>query len=608
MKVIALVSGGKDSCFSMMEVTRLGHEVVAVANLCPLDPSCEDVDSHLLQTAAHSLVPLLASCLPFVPCFRRPLHGSSRSTELVYDVSVSGDEVADLELLLRTVCTALPHANAVCSGALLSNYQRIRVEHVRERKTLGKCVLLFCKVCEKLGLVSIAPLWERDQRSLLREMVLDRGVRAVLVKVASMGLLPSKHLGKDLSDLLPLLDECASKYGSSVCGEGGEYESFVLDCPLFANRIQIDSTQIIAGRDPIAPEGLLRVLEARVVAKTLDGVVVPQMYPIVIVEGDLKEAKKQDNVAIKGVDDEEKLVQRVWESQDQGFVQQIVLRSSSAEALCRAVAALQPLVFVEVYTPDMSSFKAWNSVYGQALKGLAMLPARAVVEPCKALNYLEVHVVRGRIDQSLRVQSWSFWAPACIGPYSQAVRAGPLCFLAGQIGLVPERMDLSAEESPAMCLKHATASSDRCGGTAPLAAIVYHVPEEMERNLPASLMALWIRVAALPRGAKVEIVGLSAAVVLREEWTGTTIAQDDQDVLVEIRSSKSVVIMHVQLKQLDTAAQTLERLSSFPNRRLVHQRLFVVKENVPANWPVNISVNVEGFSHGVVAAATFVFE
>jgi len=35
MQVVALVSGGKDSCYSMMVCERYGHKVVALANLMP---------------------------------------------------------------------------------------------------------------------------------------------------------------------------------------------------------------------------------------------------------------------------------------------------------------------------------------------------------------------------------------------------------------------------------------------------------------------------------------------------------------------------------------------------------------------------------------------
>ena len=35
LKVVALVSGGKDSCYSMLQCVSAGHEIVALANLRP---------------------------------------------------------------------------------------------------------------------------------------------------------------------------------------------------------------------------------------------------------------------------------------------------------------------------------------------------------------------------------------------------------------------------------------------------------------------------------------------------------------------------------------------------------------------------------------------
>lgn len=37
MRVAALVSGGKDSCYNMMQCVAEGHEIVALANLHPKD-------------------------------------------------------------------------------------------------------------------------------------------------------------------------------------------------------------------------------------------------------------------------------------------------------------------------------------------------------------------------------------------------------------------------------------------------------------------------------------------------------------------------------------------------------------------------------------------
>jgi len=87
-------------------------------------------------------------------------------------------------------------------------------------------------------LTPLAYLWQRNQHDLLDEM-LKCEVDAVLIKVASLGLDPKKHLGRSLSLLQPHLLGMHEKYGLNVCGEGGEYETLTLDCPLFKCRIVV---------------------------------------------------------------------------------------------------------------------------------------------------------------------------------------------------------------------------------------------------------------------------------------------------------------------------------------------------------------------------------
>jgi diphthine-ammonia ligase len=40
MRVVGLVSGGKDSCFNLMHCSAFGHEIVAIANLFPVGLIC----------------------------------------------------------------------------------------------------------------------------------------------------------------------------------------------------------------------------------------------------------------------------------------------------------------------------------------------------------------------------------------------------------------------------------------------------------------------------------------------------------------------------------------------------------------------------------------
>ena len=59
-------------------------------------------------------------------------------------------------VLLSEVKNRIPSVTAVSSGAIASDYQRLRVENV----------------CSRLGLISLAYLWKQDQTFLLEEMVI----------------------------------------------------------------------------------------------------------------------------------------------------------------------------------------------------------------------------------------------------------------------------------------------------------------------------------------------------------------------------------------------------------------------------------------------------
>ena len=86
MKVVALISGGKDSTFSMMQTIKYGHTLVALANLYPpptkkATVDTDELDSYMFQTVGHSVVEAYEQCLE-LPLFRRALTGSSKSLGL----------------------------------------------------------------------------------------------------------------------------------------------------------------------------------------------------------------------------------------------------------------------------------------------------------------------------------------------------------------------------------------------------------------------------------------------------------------------------------------------------------------------------------------------
>ena len=278
LQVIGLVSGGKDSMWALCETRRLGHAIVCLANLRPplpgegaagggdgaaADP--DELDSMLVQTVGHTCVPAIAACLTpddggegGTPLVRRVTRGRAVCTALGYPpppphgaAAAAGagaaaatsapsaasssspdapeeDEVEDLALLLRECVQRFPQANAVVCGAVLSHYQRLRVE----------------AVCRRLALQPLAWLWGRGQRGLLADMV-SGGVEAVLVKVAAFGLSASM-LGRPVAALRAEFARLGDLVGLNECGEGGEYETITLDCPLFeSRRVVLGQTRVV---------------------------------------------------------------------------------------------------------------------------------------------------------------------------------------------------------------------------------------------------------------------------------------------------------------------------------------------------------------------------
>ncbi|XP_005885831.1 PREDICTED: diphthine--ammonia ligase isoform X1 [Myotis brandtii] len=264
----------------MMQCIAAGHQIVALANLRPPENQVgsDELDSYMYQTVGHHAIDLYAEAMA-LPLYRRTIRGRSVDTGRVYS-KCEGDEVEDLYELLKLVKDsegeAGKHANlrllhnfllctstvssghdlaraveekeeveGISVGAILSDYQRVRVENV----------------CKRLNLQPLAYLWQRNQEDLLREMIASN-IQAIIIKVAALGLSPDKHLGKTLDQMEPHLLELSKKYGVHVCGEGGEYETFTLDCPLFKKKIIVDSSEVVIhSADAFAPVAYLRFLE-----------------------------------------------------------------------------------------------------------------------------------------------------------------------------------------------------------------------------------------------------------------------------------------------------------------------------------------------------------
>ena len=223
MRLAALISGGKDSMLALHHAIWAGHEVAYLVSMLP-----ERDDSWMFHVPNVHLTPLVAEALG-IPLISKPTSG-----------------VKELELEDLKAALAELDVDGVVSGAVRSRYQKERID----------------RICEELGLVSYAPLWGRDELSILRELV-EKGFKAVFVGVFALGLDVS-WLGRELDegairDLLALKE----RYGISLVGEGGEYETLVLDAPLYKARIELVDYEVSWD----GYTGVLRVKSARLVPK-----------------------------------------------------------------------------------------------------------------------------------------------------------------------------------------------------------------------------------------------------------------------------------------------------------------------------------------------------
>ncbi|HEX5045626.1 MAG TPA: RidA family protein [Gammaproteobacteria bacterium] len=113
-------------------------------------------------------------------------------------------------------------------------------------------------------------------------------------------------------------------------------------------------------------------------------------------------------------------------------------------------------------------------------------------------------------------------APAAIGPYSQAIRAGNTVYLSGQIPLVPSTMELVSGDLRAeirQVFENLAAVAAASGGSlADAVRVTVYLTDLKNFALVNEIMAEYfaepyparaaIGVAALPRGANVEVDGI----------------------------------------------------------------------------------------------------
>ncbi|KAI0750773.1 hypothetical protein C8Q80DRAFT_1268091 [Daedaleopsis nitida] len=618
MKYLALLSGGKDSCYNLLHCAKNGHELVAAASLGP-EQGKEELDSYLYQTVGQDAIEYVGRALD-VPLYRRVISGTAVEQGGEYggrDPSsrggIAGDETEDLYELLSTVKAHHPDVQGISVGAILSNYQRVRVEHVSRR----------------LGLTPLCYLWQRDQEELLSEMV-EAGMEAILIKVAGIGL-TTKHLGKTLADMRPTLLKLNSMYGSHICGEGGEYETLTLDCPLFKSRIHLDEAETVVHSDnDFATVAYLRIKRATLHPKT-DAESFSVMIPPVL-SNPYSDVRGLVDAHIRSPTIREDVTQDTPESMlsAQLYSKQIarwvavgnIQRDTDGDisiedevrecfqilerSLAKHSLTLASCANINIFLSSMDLFARVNAVYATYFG--TSPPARA----CVALDLPSP--IRVRLDciaytervpserQALHVQGLSYWAPANIGPYSQAIIADERVFISGQIGLIPSSLALPSRQSlaleAALSFQHvhrvveALKNNSGGGWAGHMQGIVYwlahkeHVPPVRAASTrydgDADAPTLFVVVPALPRGALVEkqVLVHTGQCDVEDDDDGTIVRRSVVPVYMEGKYETQAGTLHWEVSAFNETDSKVALICGKGDALLSHMR------NIPALQPL----------------------
>ncbi|MFH0954616.1 MAG: diphthine--ammonia ligase [Candidatus Micrarchaeota archaeon] len=203
----ALVSGGKDGWYAALIQKSKHYTIDALITI-----QSQNKDSYMFHTPNVKLVKLQskASEIPLV------LQKTRGNKEI---------ELKDLKKAIQTAQKRFS-LDGIVNGALFSNYQRERIE----------------KICDELGLKIYSPLWHKNQEHELKELVRKK-FEVTFSSIACAGL-DKTWLGKTLTERTILeLQKLHEKFGINMAGEGGEYETLVLDCPLFKKKIVVQKSE-----------------------------------------------------------------------------------------------------------------------------------------------------------------------------------------------------------------------------------------------------------------------------------------------------------------------------------------------------------------------------
>ena len=204
MNIASLFSGGKDSTYSIYKAKQEGHQIRCLITILPLSE-----ESMLLHFPNIELT---------------KLQSKSMGIPQIYIESRSNETETEVNLIEKILAKAKSEYDleGLVHGGILSEFQKN----------------IFDRVCSKLNLKLISPLWQKEQIEYMKNLI-ESNFNFIITSVSADGL-DEKWLGKEITiQDLEKLDQLSKKYGFNINFEGGEAETIVIDCPLFSHPIMI---------------------------------------------------------------------------------------------------------------------------------------------------------------------------------------------------------------------------------------------------------------------------------------------------------------------------------------------------------------------------------
>ena len=207
MKCGVLFSGGKDSTYAAYITKKSNYEIS-----CLITIFSENPDSYMFHTPSITKVEKQAEVMK-IPLIIQKTKGEKEK------------ELKDLEKAILKAKNKFG-IKAVVTWTVASVYQASRIQ----------------KICDKLNLECFNPLWQKNPEEYWDEL-LKNGFEIIITRVSADGL-GEEWLGKKIDKkAINKLNEIEKKFKIHLSFEGGEAETFVLDCPLFYKKLRINKSE-----------------------------------------------------------------------------------------------------------------------------------------------------------------------------------------------------------------------------------------------------------------------------------------------------------------------------------------------------------------------------